>query len=129
SRDLFEAGLSAELGIDQSRGQGRRLGPRGRSRRAELGTCGAAQAVGSWRTMSEAPEARARRRWINLGELIALAALIVSAFGVWIAWRSSTGDKPTRVVEQHQPVPLTLRGMPNSNGSEISISPVDPGHA
>ena len=79
--------------------------------------------------MSESPEARARRRWINLGELIALAALIVSALGVWIAWKSSTEDKPARVVEQRQPLPLTLRGMPNSNGSEITISPVDSGHA
>ena len=43
---------------------------------------------------------RRRRRWITLGELIALAALIVSALGVWIAWKSSDQDKPTRVVEQ-----------------------------
>ena len=79
--------------------------------------------------MSESPEARARHRWINFGELIALAALIVSALGVWIAWKSSGDDKPARVVEQRQPVPLTFRGMPNGNGSEITISPVDPGHA
>jgi hypothetical protein len=78
--------------------------------------------------MSETPSER-RRRWINLGELIALAALIVSALGVWITWKSSSQDKPTRIVEQHQPIPLTLRGMPNRDGSEIIISPVDPGHA
>jgi hypothetical protein len=78
--------------------------------------------------MRESPEAR-RRRLINLGELIALAALIVSALGVWIAWKNSSEDKPTRVVEQRSSVPLTLRGTPESNGSGITVSPVDPGHA
>jgi hypothetical protein len=78
--------------------------------------------------MRESPEAR-RRRLINLGELIALAALIVSALGVWIAWKNSSEDKPTRVIEQRSSVPLTLRGTPESNGSEITVSPVDPGHA
>jgi hypothetical protein len=78
--------------------------------------------------MSESPEER-RRRWINLGELIALAALIVSAFGVWIAWKSSNQDKPTRVVEQHTSVPLALRGTPDSDGRTLAIVPADPGHA
>jgi hypothetical protein len=78
--------------------------------------------------MSESPEARARRRWINLGELIALAALIVSALGVWIAWKSTSEDKPTRVVEQRQPIPLTLRAMPNGDGSILTIVPTDPNH-
>jgi hypothetical protein len=79
--------------------------------------------------MNKSPEARARRRWINLGELIALAALIVSGLGVWIAWRSSSEDKPTRVVEQRQPIPLTLRGAADRDGGALTISPVDPGHA
>jgi hypothetical protein len=70
-----------------------------------------------------------RRRLISLGELIALAALIVSAIGVWIAWKSSNEDKPTRVVEQRTAVPLTLRGMANADGSTLTISPVDAGHA
>ena len=45
---------------------------------------------------------KTRRRWINLGELIALAALVISALGVWITWKNSSQDKPTRVVEQRQ---------------------------
>ncbi len=69
-----------------------------------------------------------RRRWINLGEIIALAALIVSAVGVWISWKSSQADKPTRVVEQRQAIPLTLRGTSDSNGSTLTILPVEPGH-
>ena len=70
-----------------------------------------------------------RRRWISLGELIGLAALIVSAFGVWIAWKSSNEDKPTRVVEQKPSVPLALRGVPSSDGRTLTIVPADPLHA
>jgi len=70
-----------------------------------------------------------KRRWINLGELIAVAALIVSAIGVWIAWKSSRNDQPTRVVEQRQAIPLTLRGTVERDGRELTIAPVEPSHA
>ena len=72
---------------------------------------------------------RTRRRWINLGELVAIAALIVSAIGVWIAWKSNSEDKPTRVVEQRQPISLTLRGKPLDDGRRLEITPVEPSHA
>jgi hypothetical protein len=71
---------------------------------------------------------RTRRSWINLGEIIALAALIVSALGVWIAWKSSSEDKPTRVVEQRDVIPLTLKGSADRDGSALTIMPVDPSH-
>lgn len=79
--------------------------------------------------MNESPESRSRRRWINLGELIALAALIVSAVGVWIAWKNSSQDKPTQVVEQRSAVPLALRGSADSDGRTLTIMPADPSHA
>jgi len=78
--------------------------------------------------MSES-ESERRRRWITFGELIALAALIVSGVGVWISWKSSSNDKTTKVVEQHQPVPLILRGIPDSDGSTMIIAPVNRDHA
>src|SRR5437868_3631529 len=74
-------------------------------------------------------EAQRRRRLISLGELIALAALVVSAAGVWIAWKSSSEDKPTRVVEQHSAVPLALRGSVDRDGEMLTIVPADPSHA
>jgi hypothetical protein len=77
-------------------------------------------------------DSESRRRWINLGELIALGALIVSAAGVWIAWKSSnqpSTEKTTRVVEQRQTIPLTLRGMPDANGQTLTIAPVESSHA
>ena len=89
--------------------------------RAELGACGAAPPAGSWRSMSD--RSRTRRRWINLGEMIALAALVVSAAGVWIAWKSSNQDKPTRVVEQRSTVPLALRGTAEGDGRTLTIMP------
>lgn len=79
--------------------------------------------------MSESLEQRARRRWITLGELIALAALIVSAIGVWIAWQGSKQDKSTRLIEQRQAIPLTLRGTREEDGERLQISPVESSHA
>jgi len=70
-----------------------------------------------------------RRRWITLGEIIAIAALVVSAVGVWIAWKNNEQDKPTRVVEQRSAVPLALRGSADSNGRTLTIVPADPSHA
>ena len=73
-------------------------------------------------------DSETRRRWVNFGELIALAALIVSAVGVWISWKSSSEDKPSRIVEQRQSVPLTLRGTVQSSGQELMIVPVESAH-
>jgi hypothetical protein len=70
-----------------------------------------------------------KRRLINLGELIALAALVVSAIGVWIAWKSSGSDQPTKIVEQRQPIPLTLRAKADREGRALEISPVEASHA
>jgi hypothetical protein len=74
-------------------------------------------------------ETRTRRRWITLGETIGLAALIISALGLWISWQSTQDDKPTRVVEQKLPIPLTLRGTAERDGRELVLAPVEPGHA
>jgi len=79
--------------------------------------------------MNETESQRQRRRWITFGELIALAALIVSGLGVWINWKGSGNDKPTRIVEQRQSVPLTLRGVRRDDGTRLEISPVESTHA
>jgi len=80
--------------------------------------------------MSETESQRQRRRWVTFGELIALAALIVSAVGVWISWKSSGNEKSTKVVvDQRQSIPLTLRGKREDDGERLEISPVEPTHA
>jgi hypothetical protein len=85
--------------------------------------------------MSESPSAEAKRksrlRWITLGEAIAIAALVVSAVGVWIGWKSDNGEKklPPMVVEKRQVVALALRGKAIEDGRTLEISPVESGHA
>ena len=74
-------------------------------------------------------ESERRRRWITVGELIALAALIVSALGVWISWKNDDKDKTTRIVEQRQSVPLTLHARREDDGERLEISPVESSHA
>ena len=74
-------------------------------------------------------ESRSRRRWVTFGEIIGVAALIISALGLWITWRGTQDDKPTRVVEQRQAIPLTLRGSAVRDGRELVLAPVEPGHA
>ena len=79
-------------------------------------------------TQSQA-ERKSRLRWITLGEAIAIAALVVSAVGVWISWEG-TGEKgPTRIVEEKPSVPLTLRGRVRDGGRTLEIAPVEAGHA
>ena len=84
--------------------------------------------------MTESSTSEARRksriRWITLGEAIAIAALIVSAFGVWISWKSSSDDQaPTTVVERRQAIPLALRGEALRDGRSLEISPIEGSHA
>lgn len=73
---------------------------------------------------------RSRLRWVTLGEAIALAALIVSAAGLWLSWKTSDSDKgPTEVVEKRQPVPLALKAKAEDDGRTLEISSVESGHA
>ena len=71
-----------------------------------------------------------RRRGIGFGEIIGSLALIISGLGVWIAWESANReDGPTRVVEQRQAIPLTLRARSRDDGRTLIVEPVEPGHA
>jgi len=76
-------------------------------------------------------ESERRRRLINLGELIAIAALIVSALGVWVSWKSASKDdsKAPQVAQQRQPVPLVLRAKRQDDGRQLEITPVEEGQA
>ena len=82
--------------------------------------------------MTETPESEARRkswlRWITLGEAIAIAALVISAVGVWISWKGDDA-KPTTVVEKKTSVPLVLRGKVVDDGKALEIAPADSEHA
>ena len=83
--------------------------------------------------MNEQPteaQKKSRLRWITLGEAVAIAALIVSAGGLWLTWKTSEKDPgPTEVVEKRQSVPLALRGKTADDGRTLEITPVETGHA
>jgi len=74
-------------------------------------------------------DSQSRRRWITLGEVIGVLALLISAAGLWLTWKSEGEDKTTKVVEQRQPIPLALRGKAVSDGSSLVIEPVESSHA
>ena len=76
--------------------------------------------------MTESPQKR--KSWVSVGEAIAMAALFISAAGLWLAWNDASKDGPTRIVEQRQAIPLTLRGVPADGGRMLEITPVEPGH-
>lgn len=75
-------------------------------------------------------ERAARRRLINMGEGIAVGALLISALGLWHEWRKDEAKPaPTAVIERQATVPLALRGRVDDGGKALLISAVEPGHA
>jgi hypothetical protein len=79
--------------------------------------------------MSDTPAPKSHRG-IGFGEIIGSLALIISGLGVWIAWESANREAgPTRVVEQRQAIPLTLRARAQDDGRKLIVEPVEPGHA
>ncbi|WP_309603008.1 hypothetical protein [Sphingomonas sp.] len=68
-----------------------------------------------------------RRRWINLGEGVAVVGLIISGLALWNSW--SKEDRPAVVVEQARAIPLALRGRVEGDGKRLAIAPVEAGHA
>ena len=79
------------------------------------------------------PEQRkSKLRWVTLGEAIAVAALVVSAFGVWISWKDSGEEKApatTSIVERQAAIPLVLRGRIQNEGRTLEIAPVESSHS
>ena len=68
-----------------------------------------------------------KRRWINLGEGVAVVGLIISGLALWNSW--SKDDRPAVIVEKPHAIPLALRGKVEDDGKRLSIAPVEPGHA
>ena len=80
--------------------------------------------------MTESPrsDSTARRRWINLGEIIALAALTISALGLWNSWKSDQKEAPQRE-EAEAAIPIALKGEISPDGKSMSLAPVEPKHS
>jgi hypothetical protein len=80
-------------------------------------------------TDSPSNDVAARRRWITFGETIGVVAVAISALGLWNSWRSQEAEKPLPQVETKAAIPIAFRGRVESEGKEMSIAPVEPGHS
>jgi len=82
--------------------------------------------------MSETPQeraeaARVRRRWINLGELVAVLALIISALTLWNSYRERTTTAAEHAQESARAAKkaqiLILKAAPDKEGRTLSLTP------
>ena len=72
------------------------------------------------------PSSESRRRWINIGEIVAVAGLIVSGLALWNSWGRG-GDKVV-VGTPPRTVALALRGTVEDEGKALSLAPAEPSH-
>lgn len=79
--------------------------------------------------VTDTEEKARRRRRIALGEAIGIAALLISALGLWNSWRNGE-DKPAVVIDrENKPIPLVLRGAIVDEGKAVRLAPLEAGHA
>jgi len=57
-------------------------------------------AVAATEAVAKAEAAATRRRWINLGEFVAVAGLIIAAVGLWMSWHDRKADEADRQAER-----------------------------
>ena len=82
--------------------------------------------------MNDAPQTDAqkiRRRWINLGEFVAVAGLIISGLALWNSWGGKDRDEKAVIEQDAKPIPLALKGRVEDDGKLLVLSPVESGHA
>lgn len=78
-------------------------------------------------TKAEKAEAAAvRRRWITLGELLAVAAVIISGLTFWNSYSERRSNEVERQSDERSAEvrarTLILRGVPDKNGEVLAIS-------
>lgn len=77
--------------------------------------------------VERAEAAATRRRWINLGEFVAVAGLIIAAAGLWMTWRDRKADEADRQAEKQ--AEATERSLfivkTSMRGNDVVIEPDD----
>ncbi len=79
--------------------------------------------------MADPTPAEQRRRWINIGEIIAVAGLVISGLALWNSWGRDEDKPAATVVERQRAIPLVLRGSVAEDGRALLVQPVEEGHA
>ncbi len=73
-----------------------------------------------------AEAARTRRRWINLGEIIAIAALLISAAGLWDSHQQRARDEGSAKSQAvAKRAPLVLIAKAGADGRILRLAPAD----
>ena len=80
-------------------------------------------------TDKPATDAQIRRRWINLGEFVAVAGLLISGLALWNSWRGGNEAETEVAASADKRIPLALRGTVEDDGKRLVIAPVESGHA
>jgi hypothetical protein len=74
-----------------------------------------------------AEAARVRRRWLSLGETVAIAAVIISGLTFWNSWSERTSSQAEKAAEavqsQRKASTLLLNATPDKNGHRLSLVP------
>lgn len=83
-------------------------------------------------TRSQQAEAAAiRRRWITLGEILAVIAVLISGLTLWNSYQERSSSEADRAAEKKQQAAksqaLVLRG--DSGRKKMILNALDPGHA
>jgi hypothetical protein len=78
-------------------------------------------------TQQEREAARIRRRWLTLGEIIAVLALIISALTLWNSYRERTNAEAEHAHETAQSAKkaatLVLKATPDKDGRTLALTP------
>jgi hypothetical protein len=84
--------------------------------------------------VSETPEerreaAKIRRRWITLGELLAIAAVVISALTLWNSYKERANSEAERSAESHKAEArahvLLLKASVAHGGDSLGLAPLD----
>ena len=79
--------------------------------------------------MADLTPGEQRRRWINLGEIVAVVGLAISGLALWNSWGRDDVKARTTIVEQPRAIPLALRGNVDDGERALVVTPVEAGHA
>ena len=88
----------------------------------------AEQTPGEQRTEARAEEAAAiRRRWLSLGETLAVLAVMISALTLWLNWAEQSDTRQEKAAETshaaRQAATLTLTSTISGKGSRLELHP------
>lgn len=83
---------------------------------------------------TEAAEAaRTRRRWINLAEILAVIAVLISGLTLWNSYKERTSEEAEKAAAKAEANAeaqrLLLRGTPDRDGERLALAPADAAQA